>query len=428
MGFTGIANRLKADAAGEERALVEGLRRHPASIAPRYFYDRLGCALYAAICELPEYYPTRTERAIFAGHREAIARARVNDVGLPLAYVNLVGGQDELVFDGQSFVMDEKGVITMRAPAYAEGLHVVDFARDACGKIVPRAGEVAPELPEVASVYGALVLGVRDYVGKHRFPGVVMGLSGGIDSALTLAVAVDALGPGRVEAVMMPFRYTAAMSIEDAEAEAATLGVGFKIIPIGPMFDAFMGALHDEFAGASVDTTEQNIQARCRGVLLMAISNKKGFLVLTTGNKSEMAVGYSTLYGDMAGGFDVLKDVPKTLVFELARYRNSVAPVIPERVIERPPSAELAPDQKDEDSLPPYSVLDRILERYVERDMSANAIIDEGFDAATVHRVVRMVDLNEYKRRQAPIGVRITRKAFGRDRRYPVTSGWKPGD
>jgi len=218
------------------------------------------------------------------------------------------------------------------------------------------------------------------------------------------------------------------MSIEDAQAEADSLGVSFKIISIEPMFDAFMASLREEFGDLPVDVTEQNIQARCRGVLLMAISNKKGYLVLTTGNKSEMAVGYSTLYGDMAGGFDVLKDVPKTLVFELARYRNAVSPVIPQRVIDRPPSAELAPDQKDEDSLPPYPILDQILERYVERDMSANAIIAEGFDAETVRRVVRLVDLNEYKRRQAPIGVRITRKAFGRDRRYPVTSGWEAGD
>ena len=320
------------------------------------------------------------------------------------------------------------GTLAVLAPHFAQGLYPVRIARDARGHVVIAPGAVATEPNLHATVYAALVTGVRDYVDKNRFKGVVLGLSGGIDSALTLAVAVDALGPQRVEAVMMPFRYTAAMSIEDAEAQAATLGVGFKVIPIGPMFDAFMGALDEEFAGRAVDTTEQNIQARCRGVLLMAISNKKGFLVLTTGNKSEMAVGYSTLYGDMAGGFDVLKDVPKTLVFELARYRNSIAAVIPERVIERPPSAELAPDQKDEDSLPPYSVLDRILERYVERDMSANAIIDEGFDAETVRRVVRMVDLNEYKRRQAPIGPRITRKAFGRDRRYPVTSGWLAGD
>ncbi|MBK9469181.1 MAG: NAD+ synthase [Gammaproteobacteria bacterium] len=360
--------------------------------------------------------------------RRRIVERRAVAGGVGVIYVNQVGGQDELVFDGGSMAIARDGTLAVLAPHFAQGLYPVRIARDARGHVVIAPGAVATEPNLHATVYAALVTGVRDYVDKNRFKGVVLGLSGGIDSALTLAVAVDALGPQRVEAVMMPFRYTAAMSIEDAEAQAATLGVGFKVIPIGPMFDAFMGALDEEFAGRAVDTTEQNIQARCRGVLLMAISNKKGFLVLTTGNKSEMAVGYSTLYGDMAGGFDVLKDVPKTLVFELARYRNSIAAVIPERVIERPPSAELAPDQKDEDSLPPYSVLDRILERYVERDMSANAIIDEGFDAETVRRVVRMVDLNEYKRRQAPIGPRITRKAFGRDRRYPVTSGWLAGD
>jgi len=320
------------------------------------------------------------------------------------------------------------GSLAVLAPRFTEGLYPVRIVRDAAGRAAVLPGSVAPEPNLHAEVYAALVTGVRDYVDKNRFKGVVLGLSGGIDSALTLAVAVDALGPERVEAVMMPFRYTAAMSVEDAEAEARALGVGFGIIPIAPMFDAFMAALSEEFSGRAVDVTEQNVQARCRGVLLMAISNKKGFLVLTTGNKSEMAVGYSTLYGDMAGGFDVLKDVPKTLVFELARYRNTLGAVIPQRVIDRPPSAELAPDQKDEDTLPPYEVLDRILERYVERDMSANAIIDEGFDADTVRRVVRMVDINEYKRRQAPIGVRITRRAFGRDRRYPVTSGWQAGD
>jgi NAD+ synthase (glutamine-hydrolysing) len=280
-------------------------------------------------------------------------------------------------------------------------------------------------------VYAALVLGVRDYVNKNGFKGVVLGLSGGIDSALTLAVAVDALGADRVEAVMMPFHYTAAMSMEDAEEEARLLGVNYRVLPIAPMYDAFMQALTSEFAGMAPDKTEENLQARCRGVLLMAISNKKGSLVLTTGNKSEMAVGYSTLYGDMAGGFDVLKDVPKTLVFKLCEYRNSIGEcgaVIPQRVIDRPPSAELAPGQKDQDSLPPYDELDRILELYVERDFSRDAIIAEGFAAETVARVVRMVDLNEYKRRQAPVGVRITQRGFGRDRRYPITSGWKAGD
>jgi NAD+ synthase (glutamine-hydrolysing) len=268
---------------------------------------------------------------------------------------------------------------------------------------------------------------VRDYVNKNGFKGVVLGLSGGIDSALTLAVAVEALGPERVEAIMMPFRYTSQMSVDDAAEQSKTQGVTHKVISIENIYASFMASLEEEFAGTTPDTTEENLQARCRGVLLMSISNKKGVLVLTTGNKSEMAVGYSTLYGDMAGGFDVLKDVPKTLVFELCRYRNTLGPCIPQRVIDRPPSAELAPDQKDEDSLPPYDILDQILEMYVERDMSAEAIIDHGFDREQVQRVLRLVDINEYKRRQAPIGVRITRRGFGRDRRYPITSGWRIG-
>jgi len=360
--------------------------------------------------------------------RRKIVESRALAGNVAVLYVNQVGGQDELVFDGGSMAIGRDGALATLAPQFEEGLYPVVIERNEAGAIVVQPGPVAEELNFHATVYAALVSGVRDYVNKNRFKGVVLGLSGGIDSALTLAIAADALGAERVEAVMMPFRYTASMSIEDAQAQAERMGVQFKIISIESMYEAFVAALSAEFAGLAADVTEQNIQARCRGVLLMAISNKKGCLVLTTGNKSEMAVGYSTLYGDMAGGFDVLKDVPKTLVFELARYRNTVAAVIPERVIERPPSAELAPDQKDEDSLPPYSVLDQILERYVERDMSANAIIDAGFDAEVVRRVIRLVDINEYKRRQAPIGVRITRKAFGRDRRYPITSGWQPGD
>jgi NAD+ synthase (glutamine-hydrolysing) len=256
----------------------------------------------------------------------------------------------------------------------------------------------------------------------------VLGLSGGIDSGVTLAVAVDALGADRVEAVMMPFRYTSSMSREDASEQAQILGVRYSSISIEPMYEAFMAQLADEFAGLAPDTTEENLQARCRGVVLMAISNKKGYLVLTTGNKSEMAVGYSTLYGDMAGGFDVLKDVPKTLVYRIAAYRNGLSPAIPQRVIDRPPSAELAPGQTDQDSLPDYEVLDRILELYVEHDYSAHALIAEGFEPEVVQRVIRLVDINEYKRRQAPVGVRITQRGFGRDRRYPITSGWKAGD
>ncbi len=270
--------------------------------------------------------------------------------------------------------------------------------------------------------------GTRDYVNKNRFKGVVLGLSGGIDSALTLAVAVDALGPERVTAIMMPFRYTSEMSRTDAAEQARRMGVQYHSLSIEPMYEAFMSTLEPMFEGTTRDTTEENLQARCRGVILMALSNKKGDLVLTTGNKSELAVGYSTLYGDMAGGFDVLKDVPKTLVFELARHRNRTAEVIPPTVISRPPSAELAPDQKDEDSLPPYDELDQILAEYVEHDQSAEFIISKGFKREDVERVVRLVDINEYKRRQAPIGVRVTQRGFGRDRRYPITSGWKLGE
>jgi len=279
----------------------------------------------------------------------------------------------------------------------------------------------------LASLYHALVLGVRDYVTKNRFPGVVLGLSGGIDSALTLAIAVDALGPERVRAVMMPFTYTSGMSKEDAGLQAEAMGVDYQSISIEPMYNEFMSALAPDFAGLPVDTTEENLQSRCRGVLLMAMSNKTGYMVLTTGNKSEMAVGYATLYGDMAGGYGALKDVYKTKVFALAEYRNTISPVIPQRVIDRPPSAELAPDQIDEDSLPAYPVLDDILERYIEQDESAEQIIAAGHEREDVMRVIRLVDVNEYKRRQAPIGVRVTRRGFGRDRRYPVTNGWKAG-
>jgi NAD+ synthase (glutamine-hydrolysing) len=265
---------------------------------------------------------------------------------------------------------------------------------------------------------------VRDYVTKNGFKGAVLGLSGGIDSALTLAIAVDALGKDKVQALMMPFRYTADISIADAKEEAEILGVEFDIVSIEPMFDAFMGQLSPMFAGTERDTTEENLQARCRGVVLMALSNKRRSIVLTTGNKSEMAVGYATLYGDMAGGFDVLKDVPKTLVFKLSEYRNTVSYVIPQRVIDRPPSAELAPDQVDQDSLPPYDILDAILEGYVERDKSVADLVAEGFDEAIVRKVIRLVDINEYKRRQAAVGPRITARNFGKDRRYPITSGF----
>lgn len=356
--------------------------------------------------------------------REAVVGERAREGGMPVVYVNQVGGQDELVFDGHSFVVDAQGQVSQRAPAFIEGLYpvIIDAA------LQPQPAELAPVAALEASVYDALVLGVRDYVRKNGFKGVVLGLSGGIDSALVLAVAVDALGAEQVEAVMMPYHYTAQISLDDAEAEARTLGVRYSVLPIAPMVEAFQATLAGEFAGLGRDTTEENLQARCRGTLLMAISNKKGYLVLTTGNKSEMAVGYATLYGDMAGGFDVLKDVPKTLVFRLCEYRNRAGEVIPQRVIDRPPSAELSPDQKDEDSLPPYPVLDEILRLYVEQDLSAVDIVAAGFDEETVRRVLRLVDLNEYKRRQAAVGARVTQRGFGRDRRYPITSAWRIGD
>jgi NAD+ synthase (glutamine-hydrolysing) len=361
--------------------------------------------------------------------RQAVVRERAMENGLPIVYVNLVGGQDELVFDGNSFVMDADGTLTQRMPAWREAQVCVEFERRD-GAIRPVVGPVEPELPEEASVYSALVLGVRDYVGKHRFPGIVLGLSGGVDSALTLAIAVDALGADRVHAVMMPSRYTADISLEEAEAQARALGVKYSVISIEGMFAATLDALKDEFAGRQPDTTEENIQSRCRGVLLMAISNKTGAMVLTTGNKSEMAVGYATLYGDMAGGFAPLKDCPKVLVFRLANYRNTLnpaRPAIPQRVIDRPPSAELRADQKDTDSLPPYEVLDAILEAFIEDDLSVDEIVAMGFERATVQRVLEMVKRNEYKRRQAPPGIRISGRAFGRDWRYPITSGYRVG-
>ena len=404
-----------------------------------------GVAVGLSICE-DIWHPGPTAEACEAGARLIIninaspfhlhkgrlrvdtVRDRASDGNVPVVYTNLVGGQDELVFDGGSFAMDRHGSIQVQAPVFAEGLYLAEFAIEDDGQLELLPGDCAAPLTQEAHAYQALVSGVRDYIDKNRFPGVVIGLSGGIDSALTLAVAVDAIGAERVEAVMMPSRYTADISLQDARAQAEAMGVLYREISIEPAFETFMTCLADEFAGLPADTTEENIQARCRGLMLMAISNKKGKMVLTTGNKSEMAVGYATLYGDMAGGFDVLKDVPKTLVFRLARYRNSLSSVIPERVITRPPSAELRPDQQDSDSLPPYEVLDAILQMYVEEDRCAAEIVDAGYEPATVQRVIRMVDNNEYKRRQAPPGVRITRRAFGRDRRYPITSGFGRGN
>ncbi|MCE4112233.1 NAD+ synthase [Yersinia pseudotuberculosis] len=352
--------------------------------------------------------------------RKTLMAAHCQRTGLPLVYLNQVGGQDELIFDGCSKVFDAAGNMTHRLAAFSEQTTLLQL--NECN-VIPMTAPVA-ELPPLAQVYEALVLAVRDYVTKNGFNGAVLGLSGGIDSALTLAIAVDALGKDKVQALMMPFRYTADISIADAKEEAEILGVKFDVMSIEPMFDAFMGQLAPMFADTGRDTTEENLQARCRGVVLMALSNKRRSIVLTTGNKSEMAVGYATLYGDMAGGFDVLKDVPKTLVFKLAEYRNTVSYVIPQRVITRPPSAELAPDQKDEDSLPPYDILDAILEGYVEQDKSVAELVADGFDEAIVRKVIRLVDINEYKRRQSAVGPRITARSFGKDRRYPITSGF----
>lgn len=362
--------------------------------------------------------------------RLQLVSKRAKDLDVPIVYVNQVGGQDELVFDGGSMVVNRSGELVAAMPQFEEGLGSCDFCFEK-KDVLLHTDNISPrqkiENP-LADIYQALVLGVKDYVNKNGFKGAVLGLSGGIDSALTLAIAVDALGADRVEAVMMPFTYTSDLSKTDAEDEAGRLDVRYRVIGIEAMYEAFIKALAPAFAGLPRDASEENIQARSRGILLMALSNKLGYLVLTTGNKSEMAVGYATLYGDMAGGLDVLKDVPKTTVFKLARYRNSLGEVIPETVITRPPSAELAPDQKDEDSLPPYEILDQILQLYIEEDASAEAIIEQGFEASVVKKVLRLVDLNEYKRRQAPIGIRISERAFGRDRRYPITNGWTIGD
>ena len=356
--------------------------------------------------------------------REEQLRRRVAEVQVPVVYVNMVGGQDELVFDGGSFVMDADGDICFRAPPFDEGLHTVILNGTAAG-VIPVAGECAAILQTEASVYRALVTGTRDYVGKHGFPGVIIGLSGGIDSALVATIACDAIGADRVRAVMMPFRYTSTMSQEDAAKQAGMLGIAYDVIPIEPMYEATVDQLQAILGDREADVTEENIQARCRGLLLMAISNKTGRMLLTTGNKSEMAVGYATLYGDMAGGFAPIKDCSKTLVYRLAHYRNTLGEAIPERVITREPSAELRADQKDSDSLPDYDVLDPILEAFIEEDLSVAEITERGFDRSVVVRILEMVKRNEYKRRQAPPGIRISGRAFGRDWRYPITSGYK---
>ena len=353
--------------------------------------------------------------------REQRMAERSRHVGLPLLYSHLTGAQDEVVFDGASFAVDAQGAVSARAPMFEEALQAVEVHAD--GRV---GGELAAVPCIEAQAWSALVGGVRDYLGKNGFPGAIIGLSGGIDSALVLAIAVDALGADKVRAVMMPSPYTADISWIDARDMAQRLGVRYDEISIVPMFDAFRASLADEFAGRPEDATEENIQARIRGTLLMALSNKFGSIVLTTGNKSEMATGYCTLYGDMAGGFAVIKDVAKTLVYRLANWKNAQGrEVIPERIITRPPAAELRPDQKDQDSLPPYEVLDAILERYMENDQSIEQIVAAGFDPADVERVTRLIKINEYKRRQAPVGIRITHRAFGRDWRYPITSKFR---
>lgn len=352
-------------------------------------------------------------------HRRELISSHAKRINLPIVYVNQVGGQDELIFDGNSCICNEKGEITCQLKEFESQVEVVDNLRQ-----LALINSTEKYDSQLKSIYQALVLATRDYVTKNGFKGVVLGLSGGIDSALTLAIAVDALGKEKVQAVMMPFRYTADISIADAKEEAEILGVEFTVVSIEPMFDAFMSQLSPLFVNTDRDTTEENLQARCRGVVLMALSNKRRQLVLTTGNKSEMSVGYATLYGDMAGGFDVLKDVPKTLVFSLSKYRNTLSYVIPDRVITRPPSAELAPDQKDEDSLPPYDILDAILKGYVEQDLSVDDLIKHGYDEQTIRRVIKLVDINEYKRRQSAVGPKITGRNFGKGRRYPITSSF----
>lgn len=359
-------------------------------------------------------------------HRVATMRKLAKQLNINLAYINQVGGQDDLIFDGTSFVINQDGEVALQAPSFQEELYYTEYlAEQKTFKVV----ESTPALDTMAEIYQGLVLATRDYVQRSGFPGVILGLSGGIDSALTLAIAVDAIGADKVQAVMMPYTYTAPMSVEDAAAQAKSMGVTFGIAEIHPIVNSFMQTLYPFFGNSPADTTEENLQARTRGTLLMGLSNKFGNLVLATGNKSEISVGYCTLYGDMVGGYSVLKDVYKTIVFELAKYRNSISetPVIPERVITRPPSAELRPDQKDQDSLPPYDILDAILYAYIEEDMSQDDIITKGFEKEVVEKIIRLVDQNEYKRRQGAIGPRISSRAFSRERRYPIVNGWTPG-
>ena len=390
--------------------------------APARLSRQAGAEMLAVINASPFHLGKGNER-------ELMMRERVQACGLPLVYAHLVGGQDEVVFEGHSFALSADGTVAARAPSFVEDSFFVQVTRVQTG--LQLAGPVMPERSTEADLWDALVLGVRDYIGKNGFPSVILGLSGGIDSALVLALAVDALGKDRVRCVMMPSPYTADISWIDAREMAERLGVRYDEISIVPEFEAFKASLALEFKGRAEDATEENIQARIRGTLLMALSNKFGSIVLTTGNKSEMATGYCTLYGDMAGGFAVIKDLAKTTVFRLARWRNANDPYgtgsepIPERIITRPPSAELRPDQKDQDSLPPYEVLDAILERYMENDQSIEDIIAAGFERADVERVTRLIKINEYKRRQAPVGIRVTHRSFGKDWRYPITNRFR---
>lgn len=361
--------------------------------------------------------------------REQTMRRRAQAVGLPLIYAHLVGGQDEIVFEGRSFALDAQGELRARAVSFEEAMFDLTLSPSPDGWSIE--GAVDRGHSEEADLWHALVLGVRDYIGKNGFPGALLGLSGGIDSALVLAIAVDALGKDRVRTVMMPSPYTADISHIDARDMAARLDVRYDVIAISPTFEALKSALAGDFSGLPEDTAEENLQSRIRGTLLMALSNKLGGIVLTTGNKSELATGYCTLYGDMAGGFAVIKDVVKTMVFRLARWRNAHDPYrtgtnpIPERIITRAPSAELRADQTDQDSLPPYEVLDAIIERYMENDQSPASIVQDGFSAADVDQVVRLIRINEYKRRQASVGIRVTHRSFGKDWRYPITSQYR---
>lgn len=371
---------------------------------------RLGAEVLLVLNASPFHTSKQTDR-------EDAVRQRVNATGVPVAYANLVGGQDELIFDGGSFVMDGAGIVRQRMPQFKSSVQTFSIDGPAVAQ-----GHLPPPLSSEAEIYQALVLGVRDYIQKNRFPGAIIGLSGGIDSALTLCIAADALGAEKVRAVMLQSPYTAQMSLDDSRALVQSLGVRYDEIPIAPAMAVYDALLAKQFAGLAADTTEENLQARIRGTVLMALSNKTGALVLTTGNKSEMAVGYATLYGDMAGGFAVIKDVYKTLVWKLSWYRNTLSPVIPENIITRPPSAELRPDQTDQDSLPDYEILDGIVQGYMESEQSPRELINAGFPEEAVRKVVRLLKIAEYKRRQSPPGIRVTKRAFGKDWRYPITN------